>query len=419
MFGNNKIRTDDVDVILKQHERLYFILSFIIALIANVLSYFFLRFTVGSLMDLFVELDAIDLLVVFFLLVPSIVIEIVAVMSLIRLVRHHVKIMRGEYDITVATVSDRLGEYLQHTMTLYDEKGRLTEVESSYLLNRRVRNESRILYASIRDEKNRIFVPNCRVVTLSKGRMNVVELDEPTDEIKAIVIETTRRKRRHLIISDIAYILIVAVGAVMGYVLSRTEDTVIAVLASMFVYIAALFLMVYKVDVLDAGSSRLLYRIIPCLITGLGATMVSAVYYKIMYALIFNVLWILSFFFWRRPAFRKLRDLRLGRYKVSQGLVVQNVASFTGKYNTQRFVNIRRVSTGIWGNRVYLMDGTEQPAYPGNGHNEYSYKVRADNSAIYEIRTSRSDFNKHPVGYTGLLILRYDPYLREDEALLL
>lgn len=423
MFGNNKIRTDDVDVILKQHERLYFILSFIIALIANVLSYLFLRFTVGSLMDLFVELDAKDLLVAVFLLVPSIVIEIVAVMSLFRLVRQHVKITKGEYEIMVATVSDRLGDFLQSTMTLYDEDGRLTEVESSFLINKKIRNESKILYAVIEGEKNRVIIPNCRAVMLSKGRANIVDLDEPSDEIQAFVRESMSRKWKRYRIADIAFILSVVVVTMIEFIASRTEHPFTGSLVAIFELTCSIILLAYIVAKLDCkiddNGDYKIKRIIPFVIIGLTLTVVTTINFHVLYVTILAFLWIASYLFYRIPAIREKNDILHGRYKVSEGSVLGNEARMISRHWSSSYTNIKKISPGILTNRVYLMDGTVHSGHSGDGHYEFSYKVRAENSVIYDIRTNVSGLNAHPIGYVGLLIVRYDPYLQEDEAILL
>ena len=136
MFGNNKIRTDDVDVILKQHERSYFIVSLIVAMIFDTLLFLYIRYLIGLLTNLM------DMFIVVFLLLPAIAAAVVAALSLIRLIRQHIKIMCGKYDIIVATVSDRLGEYLRRTLMLYDENGHIFEAESSYLINKKMQGKN-------------------------------------------------------------------------------------------------------------------------------------------------------------------------------------------------------------------------------------------------------------------------------------
>lgn len=419
MFGNNKIKPTDPNVVLKQHERVYFVLSLIAMVPVMVLAFLFLRFTVGALIGLITDANEFNLIITCMLFLPSVAVAAVAVLLLIRLIRQHVKIMNGKYDITIANVSDRLGDFLQYTMTLYDETSRITEVESSFLINRKIRNESKILYAVIEGEKNRVIIPNCRAITLSKGRLNVVDLEDPTEEIKAIVREGTSRKRKQYLISDSLFMLAVFTEILVNIIAYITDSSALRGIVSVLVFVFTTILVIAMLFLLDAKGEQISVRIVPCMVLGFLTVMVINLH--IFVGLIASILWIAAYFFWRRTAKRMMKDLYDGKYKVSEGTVIHNEALFSGEYtyHRYRYNNVSRIEIGIWGNHVFMYDGTDSWAPFGRRFNEFSYKVRASNGTIYDVKTNRIEFNKHPVGYVGLLIVRYDPYLQEDEAILL
>ena len=411
MFGNNKIKTDDVNVLLKQHERSYFIVSLIVAMIFDTLQFLYIRYLIGLLTNLM------DMFILVFLLVPAIAVAVVAVLSLIRLIRQHIKIMCGKYDIIVATVSDRLGEYLRRTLMLYDENGHIFEAESSYLINKKIGNESKILYASIEGEKNRIVIPNCRVVMLSEGRQNAAALDDPTDAIKEIVRADTRRKRGHYLIADSLFFLLVIIELIVNFAAYITDSAASVIGLTLSIWILTTGLIVFVTFWLDVRvKQQIPIRITPCL--GLGILTTTVIVADFFLGSVALLLWIASYIYMRRPVIKKMKDLYAGRYKVTQGTVIYNEAVIRSKYYSRVFTNVSRLEVGILGYHVFMEDGSHESASFGSGRNEFSYKVRATNSTIYEIYTTPFDFCKHPVGYEGLLIVRYDPYLQEDEPIL-
>jgi len=411
MFGNNKIKTDDINVLLKQHERSYFIVSLIVAMVFDTLLFLYIRYLIGLLTNLM------DMFILVFLLVPAIAAAVVAALSLIRLIRQHIKIMCGKYDIIVATVSDRLGEYLRRTLMLYDKNGHIFEAESSYLINKKIGNESKILYASIEGEKNRIIIPNCRVVMLSEGRQNSADLDDPTDAIKEIVRADTRRKRGHYLIADSLFFLLVIIELIVNFAAYITDSAASVIGLTLSIWILTTGLIMFVTFGLDVRVKRQIpIRITPCL--GLGILTTTAIGANFFLGSVALLLWIASYIYMRRPVVKKMKDLYDGRYKVTQGTVIYNEAVFRNRYFCRVFTNVARMEIGIGGYHLSMLDGSDGSVFFGSRSTEFSYKVRTTNGAIYEVYTNCFDFCKHPIEYEGLLIVRYDPYRQEDEPIL-